>query len=76
MLGVPRAKDLEKDHHDVSADDIRVYFESISAQLTSISSAFQKNADETRVGSAKHMPPPDVIFASGTKPGSVTTPEI
>jgi hypothetical protein len=57
MLAVQRAKCLEKDRHDVSADDIRVYFESISAQLTSIPSAFQKNADETRVGSAKHMSP-------------------
>jgi hypothetical protein len=34
------------------------------------------NANETRVGSAKHMSPPDVIVASGTKHGSVTVPEI
>jgi hypothetical protein len=51
-------------------------FESISAQLTSIPSAFQKNADETRVGSAKHMSPRDVTVASATKPGPVTIPEI
>jgi hypothetical protein len=76
MLAVQRAKYLEKDRHDVSADHIRVYFESISAQLTSIPSAFFWSADETRVGSAKHMSPPDVIVANGTKPGSVTIPEI
>jgi hypothetical protein len=76
MLAVQQAKYLEKDRHDVPADDIRVYFESISARLTSIPSAFQKNADETRVGSAKHMSPPDMIVASGTKPGSVIIPEI
>jgi hypothetical protein len=76
MLAVQRAKYLEKDRHDVSADDIRVYFESISAQLTSISSVFFCNADETQVGSAKYMSPPDVIVASGTKLGSVTLPEI
>jgi hypothetical protein len=76
MLAVQRAKYLEKDRHDLSADDVRVYFESISAQPTSIPSAFFWHADETRVGSAKHMSPPDVIIASGTKPGSVTIPEI
>jgi hypothetical protein len=76
MLAVQRAKYLEKDRHDVSTDNFRVYFESISAQLTSIPSAFQKNADGARVGSAKHMSTPDVIVASGTKPGSVTIPEI
>jgi hypothetical protein len=53
-----------------------VYFESISAQLTSIPSTFFWNDDKTRVGSAKHMSPPDVIAASGTKTGSVTIPEI
>jgi hypothetical protein len=76
LLAVQRAKYLEKDHHDVSADDIKVYFESISAQLTSIPSAFFWNADETRVDSAKQMSPPDVIVASGTKPDSVTILEI
>jgi hypothetical protein len=76
MLAVQRAKYLEKHRHGISADDIRVYFESVSAQLTSIRSTFQKNADKTRVGSAKHRSPPDVIVASGTKPGSVTIPEI
>jgi hypothetical protein len=76
MLVVQPAKYLEKDRHDVSADNIRVYFESISAQLTSIPSAFFWNLDETRVGSAKHMSPPDMIVATGTKPGSVTIPEI
>jgi hypothetical protein len=40
MLAVQRAKYLEKDRHDVSADDIRVYFESIRGQLTSTPSAF------------------------------------
>jgi hypothetical protein len=53
-----------------------VYFESISAQLTSIPSAFQKNADETRVGSAERISPPDVIAVSGTKSGAVTIPQI
>jgi hypothetical protein len=76
MLAVQRAKYLEKDRHDVSADDIRMDLERISAQLTSIPSALQKNADKTRVGSAKHMLPLDVIAASGTKPGSMTIPEI
>jgi hypothetical protein len=76
MLAVHRDKQLEKDRHDVSADYIKVYLESISAQLTSIPSALFWNADETRVGSAKHMPPPNVIVASGTKPGLVTIPEI
>jgi hypothetical protein len=76
MFAVQRATYLEKSRHDVSADDISVYFESISEQLTSISSAFQKNADETRVGFAKHMSCPDVVAASGTKPGSVIILEI
>jgi hypothetical protein len=76
MLAVQRAKNLEKDRRDVWADDIRPYFESISAQLTSIPSAFFWNAYETRVGSAKQMSSPDVIVASETKPGSVTIPEI
>jgi hypothetical protein len=76
MLAVQRAKYLEKDHHDVSADDIRVYFESICAQFTSIPSAFFWNADEIRVGSAKQMSPPDMIVASGIKPSSVTILEI
>jgi hypothetical protein len=76
MLAVQQANYLEKDRHDVSADDIRAYFESISARVTSIPSEFFWNVHETRVGSAKHMPPLDVIVASGTKPGSVTIPEI
>jgi hypothetical protein len=76
MLSVQRAKYFEKDRHDVSADDIRVYFESISAQLTPIPSAFFWNADETRLGSAKHMSSRDVIVASWTKPGAVTIPKI
>jgi hypothetical protein len=76
MFAVRRAKYLEKDRHDVSADDIRVYFESISAQLTSIPSTFFWNADKTRVDSAKYMSPQDMIIASETKPGSVTIPEI
>jgi hypothetical protein len=75
MLGVEWAKYLEKDCHDVSADDIRMYFESISAQFTSIPSAFFWNADENRVGSAKYMSSADVIVASGAKLGSVTIPE-
>jgi hypothetical protein len=66
MCAAQRAKYLEKDRHDVSADVIRVYFESISAQLTSIQSIFFWNADETRVGSAKYMSPADVIVANGT----------
>jgi hypothetical protein len=33
------------------------------------------NADETRLGSAEHISPPDVIVASGTKLGSVTVLE-
>jgi hypothetical protein len=57
MLAVRQARYLEKDSHDVSADDIRMYFESISAQFTSIPSAFFWNVDETRVGSAKYMSP-------------------
>jgi hypothetical protein len=76
MLAVQRAKYLEKDRHDVSADDIRVYFDSINAQFTSIPSTFFWNADEARMGSAKYMSPSDVIVASGTKPGSVTIPGI
>jgi hypothetical protein len=76
MLAVQRAKYLGKDRHDVSAHDVRVYFESISAQLTSIPSAFFWNTDETRVSSAKHISPPVAIIASGTKPGSVIIPEI
>jgi hypothetical protein len=76
MLAVQRAKYLEKDLHDVSANDNRVPFASITVQLTSIPSTFFWNVDETRVGSAKHMSPSDVIVASGTKPGSVTIPGI
>jgi hypothetical protein len=76
MLAVQRAKYLEKDRHDVWPDDVRVYFESINAQLTSIPSTFFWNADETRVGFATHMSPLDVIVASRTKPGSVTILEI
>jgi hypothetical protein len=74
MLAVQRTKYLEKDRHDVSADNIRVYFEGISAQFTSIPSSFFWNADETRMGSAKHMSPPYGVVPSGTKPGSVTIP--
>jgi hypothetical protein len=40
MVAVQRAKDLENDCHDVSADDIRMYFDNISAQLTPIPSSF------------------------------------
>jgi hypothetical protein len=76
MLALQWANYLEKDRHDVSADDIRVSFESINAQLTSIPSEFFWNADETRVGSVKLMSPSDVIVASGTKPSSVIIPEI
>jgi hypothetical protein len=76
MRAVQRAKYVEKGSHDLSADDISVYFESISAQLPLIPLAFFWNPDETRVGSAKHMLPPDVIVASGTKPGSVAIPDI
>jgi hypothetical protein len=67
MLVVQRVQYLEKDRHDVSADDIRVYFESISAQLTSIPSAFFWNVDETRVRSAKYISPPDVIIVENGK---------
>jgi hypothetical protein len=71
-LTVQRAKYVEK---RPDAEDVKAYCASITADYTSLPSEFFWNADETCVGSAKHMLPPDLILASGTKQGSVTVLE-
>jgi hypothetical protein len=75
-FAIERAKDLEKERHEVSAKDPKTYFVSITAHLTSVPSKWFWNADEICVDPAKHISPPDVIVASETKQGSVTVPEI
>jgi hypothetical protein len=48
-LCLQMAKVLEEAWHDVSPDDIKQYFETLSVQIRSIPSKFLWNADETRV---------------------------
>jgi hypothetical protein len=73
---VQRAKYFEKECDEVSAEDLKVDVATGTARLASVPSGFFWNADETRVGSAKHMSPLDTIVTSGTKQGSVTVSEI
>jgi hypothetical protein len=75
-LAVQRAKPLEKERHEVSAEDLKAYLERITAHLTSTPSECFWNVHEIGVGPAKHMSPPDVTVASEMKRGSVTVPDI
>jgi hypothetical protein len=52
-----RAKYLEKERHDVSAEDVKAYSANRTAHLTLVPSGLFWNADETRVGSAKDLSP-------------------
>jgi hypothetical protein len=52
-LRLQTAKILEKDRRDVSRDDIKEYFETLSNQIRSIASAFIWNTDEASVSSRR-----------------------
>jgi hypothetical protein len=75
-LAARRTKHVGKKRHEVSAEDLKTYFVSATAHLTSVPSELFWTADETCAHSAKHMSLSNVIFASGTKQGSITVPEI
>jgi hypothetical protein len=66
----------EENRHDVSPDDVKQYFETLSIPVRSIRSAFVWNKDETRVKCPKETSPPELIVALNTKLGSVTIPEV
>jgi hypothetical protein len=76
QLCLQTIKALEKDQHDVSPNDIKQYFEILSAQIKSILFAFVWNADETRVRCPKKTSSPEIIIAINTKPGSVIMFEV
>jgi hypothetical protein len=61
------AKVLEKDPQDVSPDNIKQYFETLSVKIKSIPSVFVWNGDEARVGCPKKTSPPEIIVAINTK---------
>jgi hypothetical protein len=63
-LAVQRVKYPGKQRHEVSAEDLKVYFPSITGHLPSVPSEMFCNADETCVGYTEHILPPDVIVAS------------
>jgi hypothetical protein len=48
---------MEKVWHEVLADDLECYFETVGAHLKDIPSLFVWNADETRNGSPKKQRP-------------------
>jgi hypothetical protein len=75
-LSLQTAKVLEKDRYDMSPDDIKQYFETLSVQIWSILFAFVWDVDDTRVRYPKKTSPPEVIIAIIIKPGSVTIPEV
>jgi hypothetical protein len=66
---------LEKDRHDVSADEVRSYFDTVACQLKAIPLPFVWNVDKMRVGCPKRIAQTEVIVATNTEPGSVTVPE-
>jgi hypothetical protein len=75
QLCFQKARVLEKDGHNVSPDEVRSYFDTVTGQLKAIPSPFVWNVDETRLGCPKRIAQSEVIVAANTKPGSVTVPE-
>jgi hypothetical protein len=69
------ARVLEKDRGNVSPDDIKQYFETLSVHIRLITSAFVWSAGETRDGCPKKASPPEVIVAINTQARSVAIPE-
>jgi hypothetical protein len=63
---------MEKKRHEVSADDLDCYFETVGVSLKDVPSFFLWNADETRIGSPKKQCPPNVIVARDTSPETTT----
>jgi hypothetical protein len=75
QLCFSKARVFEKDRHDVSPDEVRSYFGTVTGQLKGIRSPFVWNVDETRVRCPKRVAQPEVIVVTNMKPGSVTVPE-
>jgi hypothetical protein len=75
VLLIQTANLLEKERHNVSEEDLRNYFATVSIQLEKVPSLFVWNADETRVGIPKKCASPQVIVAKQTWPRTVTVPK-
>jgi hypothetical protein len=75
-LPLQKPKVLDKDRYNVSRDDIRQCFETLSLQTKLLPSRFVWNADETRVRCPKQTSPPELIVAINIKLGSVTISEV
>jgi hypothetical protein len=75
ILTFQKAKLLEKERHEVSAKDMKRYFEAVSVHVHKVPSIFVWNADETRVGAPKREARPKVIVSSRTDPEIVTVSE-
>ena len=74
-LALQQAILMEKARHDVSADDLKLYFTHLSEHMQKVPSPFVWNADETRIGAPKKQRAPEVIVAKETRPGTTTVPE-
>jgi hypothetical protein len=66
---------LEKERHNVSEEDLRNYFDTVSIQLERVPSFFVWDAHETRVGISKKFASPQVIVAQQTRARTVTVPK-
>jgi hypothetical protein len=68
ILAFQKAKLLEKERREVSAEDMKRYFEAVSMHVQNVPSIFVWNADGTRVGTPKREARPEVIVSSRTDP--------
>jgi hypothetical protein len=74
VLTIQTANLLEKERHQVSEEDLRYYFDTVSIQSEKVPSLLLWNADETRVGIPKKCASSQVIVAQQTRPRIVTVP--
>jgi hypothetical protein len=72
VLTIQMATRFEKERRNVSEQDLRNYFDTVSIQLKTIPALFVRNAGETRVGIPKKCTSPQVIVAKQTRPRTVT----
>jgi hypothetical protein len=73
-IAVQRAKYLEKERHEIAAEDLKVYFASITAHLTSFrQNGFGVLMKLVRV--PQNISPPGVTVANGTRQRLVIVPD-
>jgi hypothetical protein len=74
-LSLRQATFLEKDRHNVIADNGQRYFVRVKVHLRTVLSVAVWNADEMRIRVPKKQQVPTVIISASTGPGLITVSE-